>query len=200
MTRTPKHLLLLVAFLPAGLFAQTATQPARIPSIEDRTAGMQRIDGYFPLYWDARAGNLYLEIPRFDSEFLLTTGLAAGLGSNDLGLDRGISGASRIVTFNRVGPKVLLIQNNERFRAGSANPAERRSVEDSFAKSVRSGSPMPRNRAAASWWTPPTSSYAMVATPAPFFAPGRIAWTARVAPSTYRVPRHSRRTPKSKCC
>ena len=64
------------------------------------------------------------------------TGLAAGLGSNDIGLDRGQEGGGRVVRFERVGPKVLLVQSNESFRSSSENPAERRSVEDSFAKSV----------------------------------------------------------------
>jgi hypothetical protein len=133
------------ALLPAALFAQdgrggnaAGPAPARVPSIDERTAGMQKIDGYFPLYWDERAGNLYLEVPRF-SEFLLSTGIAAGLGSNDIGLDRGQGGQGRVVSFDRVGPKVLLIQSNERFRSTSTNPAERRSVEDSFAKSVLFG-------------------------------------------------------------
>src|SRR5579864_5760455 len=95
--------------------AQTA--PSRLPSIEERTAGMQKLDGYFPLYWDDRSGNLYLEIPRFDTEFLYTTGLAAGLGSNDLGLDRGQEGGGQLVSFQRIGPKVLLVQHNESFRS-----------------------------------------------------------------------------------
>jgi len=106
------------------------------PRIEERTAGMRRLDGYFPLYWDERTGNLWLEIPRFDTDFLYTTGLAAGLGSNDIGLDRGQEGGGRIVSFQRVGPRVMLVQGNESFRSSSANPAERRSVEDSFARSV----------------------------------------------------------------
>ena len=113
-------------------------QPAggRVPTIDERTAGMQKLDGYFPLYWDERGGALYLEIPRFDADFLLSTGLAAGLGSNDIGLDRGQGGQGRIVRFERIGPKVLLTQSNESFRSSSSNPAERKSVEDSFAKSV----------------------------------------------------------------
>ena len=45
------------------------------PSIDERTNGMQKIDGYFPLYWDERTGTLLLEIPRFDTEFLFSTGL-----------------------------------------------------------------------------------------------------------------------------
>jgi len=108
----------------------------RIPSIEERTAGMQRMDGYFPLYWEERSGSLWMEIPRFDADFLYTTGLAAGLGSNDIGLDRGQGGQGRLVSFHRVGPKVLLVASNESFRSSSPNPAERQSVEDSFAKSV----------------------------------------------------------------
>src|SRR6266536_1839674 len=53
-----------------------------VSSIADRTANMQKIDGYFPIYWDERTGSMFLEIPRFDTEFLLNTGLAAGLGSS----------------------------------------------------------------------------------------------------------------------
>jgi hypothetical protein len=97
---------------------------------------MRKIDGYFPLYWDERTGNLYIEIARFDSDFLYTTGLAAGLGSNDIGLDRGIEGQGHVVQFQRIGPKVLMIQGSENFRSSSTNAAEQRSVEDSFAKSV----------------------------------------------------------------
>jgi hypothetical protein len=131
---TPYAIICYLTFSLAPLGAQAAG--ARTPSIEERVAGMQKLDGYFPLYWDERSGNLYLEIPRFDTDFLYTTGLATGLGSNDLGLDRGQSGRGRLVSFQRVGLKVLLVQHNESFRSSSVNPAERRSVEDSFAKSV----------------------------------------------------------------
>ncbi len=65
------------------------------PSIEDRTSGMRKLDGYFPLYWDERGGQMWLEISRFDTPFLYTTGLSAGLGSNDIGLDRGSEGGGR---------------------------------------------------------------------------------------------------------
>ena len=121
-------------FSPRTLHGQqggrgAAAQPAgRTPTIEERTAGMQKLDGYFPLYWDERTGNLWLEIPRFNADFLYTTGLAAGLGSNDIGLDRGSEGAGRLVSFQRVGPRVMMVQPNESFRSSSANAAERRSV------------------------------------------------------------------------
>jgi hypothetical protein len=118
----------------SGRADQTPGAPP--PAIEERTRGMQKFDGYFPLYWDERAGVLYLEVPRFDTEFLLSTGLAAGLGSNDIGLDRGQGGQGRVVRFERIGSKVLLTQANQSFRSSSRNPPERKSVEDSFATSV----------------------------------------------------------------
>jgi hypothetical protein len=127
--------LLLGFFLAIPLQAQAQTG-GRSQSIEERTVGMRKLDGYFPLYWDERTGTLWLEIPRFNTEILYSTGLSAGLGSNDVGLDRGESGNGRIVMFQRVGPKVLLVQSNENFRSSSRNAAERRAVEDSFATSV----------------------------------------------------------------
>jgi Met-zincin/Domain of unknown function (DUF5117) len=116
--------------------AGAAQAGGRIPPIEERVTGMQKLDGYFPLYWDERTGSLFLEIPRFNAEFLFAGGLAAGLGSNDLGLDRGREGGGRLVSFQRVGPRVFMVQPQESFRSSSTNPAERRSVEDSFAKSI----------------------------------------------------------------
>src|SRR5471030_1898578 len=129
-----------VFFAPVALHAQGrgggVPAPPRIPAIEERTAGMHKLNGYFPVYWDERTGYLLLEIPRFDTGFLYATGLAAGLGSNDIGLDRGQEGGGKVVSFQRVGPKVLLVQGNESFRSSSVSAAERKSVEDSFAKSV----------------------------------------------------------------
>jgi hypothetical protein len=119
---------------PGGGGGQQAAGPIR--TIEDRTNGMRKMDGYFPIYWDDRTGSLFLEIPRLDTEFLFTTGLSAGLGSNDIGLDRGQGGGGRIVQFQRVGPRVMLVQGNQSFRSSSKNPLERKSVEDSFAKSI----------------------------------------------------------------
>ena len=128
--------LLLTASL--GLRAQ-AGAAADTPSIEKKTEGMTKLNGYFSLYWDTHAGTLWLEIPRFDMDFLYVTGLAAGLGSNDIGLDRGQAGDTAVVYFQRIGPKVLLVRRNENFRSTSPNLAERLSVEDSFGKSVLQG-------------------------------------------------------------
>ena len=130
-------LLLAGGAIEARQGGQQAQRPAAPPSIEDRTSGMKKLDGYFPLYWDERTGSMFLEIARLDSEFLFNTGLSAGLGSNDIGLDRGSGrGGGRLVYFQRVGPRVMLVQPNQSFRSSSKNPLERKSVEDSFAKSI----------------------------------------------------------------
>ena len=110
--------------------------PVVLPTIEAKTAGLQKIDGFFPLYWDARAGQLWMEIARFDTEVLHVNGLGSGLGSNDIGLDRGALAGSRIVLFERTGPKVRLVQPNYQYRATSDNPLEVRAVRDAFARSV----------------------------------------------------------------
>jgi hypothetical protein len=121
---------------PMTVAAQPAPQRAALRTIEERTAGLRKLDGFFPLYWDSTAGQLFMEIPRFDTEVLHLSGLAAGLGSNDIGLDRGGLQGSRIVRFERVGPKVLMVQPNYDFRSSSTNPAEVRAVRDAFARSV----------------------------------------------------------------
>ncbi len=134
--RTRTSICFCLLLTAVGLQGQTTASASATPTIEKKTEGMIRLDGYFPLYWDERAATLWLEIPRFDTDFLYITGLAAGLGSNDIGLDRGQAGGSAVVYFQRVGPKIFLVRRNEDFRSTSPNAAERRSVEDSFAKSV----------------------------------------------------------------
>ncbi len=125
--------LLTLALLYAAMAA------GQTPTIQSRTALFKKMPGLFPLYLDERAGKLYLEIGQWDQEFLYQDSLPAGVGSNDIGLDRGQLGETRIVKFERSGPKVLLIQQNYGFRATSANPAERASVEQAFARSVLQG-------------------------------------------------------------
>ena len=106
------------------------------PSIAERTKNLKKIDGFFPMYWDENAGKLFVEIPKLDTEVLYSTGIATGLGSNDIGIDRGQTTGSRIVTFERAGPRVLMVQPNYQFRALTQNAAEARTVRDAFARSA----------------------------------------------------------------
>jgi hypothetical protein len=105
-------------------------------SLTARTAGMKHLDGLLPLDWDAKAGKLYLEVRHHDVDLLWTNSLPYGTGSNDLGLDRGQTAPGRIVRFQRRGPKLLLVEPNERFRSSSADPAERFTIQQSFPESV----------------------------------------------------------------
>ncbi len=127
-----------MTWLVIGLLTavSAAAQENRPKTIAERTGGLQKIDGYMPLYWDANGGRMLMEIARFDAELLYQLSLPAGVGSNPIGLDRGQLGDSHVVVFQRFGPKVLMTQPNYRYRAISDSVAERKAVEDSFARSV----------------------------------------------------------------
>ena len=141
MKALPRLLFFLLFFAaslpPASLSAQEA--PKTLPSITKKTEGLERQEGYFDFYWSEAEGKIYLEIDRFDEEFLYVNSLAAGLGSNDIGLDRNQLGSERVVHFHRVGPQVMLTQRNLDYRAVSENVDEVASVRDAFAQSVLEG-------------------------------------------------------------
>jgi hypothetical protein len=119
---------------PRHLAAQE--QPTPPPTIESKTAGMRKMDGFLPIYWDEKAGKMWLEIGRWDEELLYYPSLPAGLGQNDIGLNRGDLGGEHVVKFERVGPRVLMQEPNYRYRAVSDRPMERKSVDDGFPTSV----------------------------------------------------------------
>ncbi len=114
----------------------TATIAQKLPGIAAKTAGMKKYTGYFTFYWDENAGKVWLEVDKYNHEFLYVNSLPGGLGSNDIGLDRGQLGGQRLVYFEKIGPKVMLVQPNLDYRAISNNANERRAVEESFAKSI----------------------------------------------------------------
>src|SRR5437879_174389 len=126
---------ILMVSAASGVAAARPETP-QTSTIAEKTAGAQKLPGYFNLYWDAKQGRLWLEIDKWNSEFLYQSGLPAGVGSNDIGLDRGQLGTTRVVRFERSGPKVLLIQENLDYRAVSDDPDEKRAVRDSFAESA----------------------------------------------------------------
>lgn len=131
--------LLLFLLLSASTFAQGRNAPEAakaLPTISEKTTGLEKFPGYFPFYWDAKAGKIWLEINKWNTEFLYVESLPAGIGSNDIGLDRGQLGSSHIVRFERTGPRVLLIAANYAFRALTDNVDERRAVKDAFAEST----------------------------------------------------------------
>jgi len=121
-------LVIIITFLPINIFA--------LDAIEAKTKTMKKSSGYFNYYWDNATGNIYLEVSTFKSEFLLVNSISQGLGSNDIGFDRGRLGREHVVYFERVGPKILLVQPNYDFRAVSEDQKEKKAIEESFAKSI----------------------------------------------------------------
>jgi hypothetical protein len=126
--------LLAVVMLPAPAVAQDA-----IPTIEDRTAGMDRMDGFFNIFWDDGTGSLFWEISALDTEFLYQISMGSGLGSNPIGIDRGQLRGTHILEARRIGPRILLMEPNYQFVAQSDNPVEVQAVRDAFAPSVHWG-------------------------------------------------------------
>jgi hypothetical protein len=101
MVKSSRACVLLLALQIAAFGASARPAPPQTTTIAEKTAGSQKIAGYFNLYWDAKQGKLWLEIDKWNSEFLYQSGLSAGVGSNDIGLDRGQLGATRVVRFVR---------------------------------------------------------------------------------------------------
>ncbi|MGF1671309.1 MAG: zinc-dependent metalloprotease [Balneolaceae bacterium] len=127
----PIRLIVVILLFISGTTATTAQK-----SITEITEGMEKYEGYFDFWWDEDKGKIWLQIDKLDEEVLYVNSLAAGMGSNDIGLDRSQLGNSRIIIFKRIGPRVLMIQPNYDFRASTDNRLEKKSVDEAFAQSV----------------------------------------------------------------
>lgn len=108
----------LFQFAPAQDKKQESSAKKNIARFTEK---LQKIDGFIPLYIDAEDGKIYLEISRFNKEFLYQVSLPTGVGSNPIGLDRGQPGDMKVVYFERAGNKILLVQPNYGYRALSDN-------------------------------------------------------------------------------
>jgi Met-zincin/Domain of unknown function (DUF5117) len=123
------RIILMLLCFPFLLQAQTNP-------IAEKTKSMEFHKGYFNYWWDANQGKIFIAVDKLDLPFLYVNSLPAGLGSNDIGLDRGQIGDTRIVFFQRVGKKVLLTQPNYDYRAVTNDPREQKAVTESFAQSI----------------------------------------------------------------
>jgi hypothetical protein len=127
-------LALLLAIAPATFLsgvAVAASDPAQ--KIIKQSQASQ---GFINLFYDAKAGQLYLEVDKLNQPFLMLTSLPHGVGSNDIGLDRGQLGQTRMVQFEQHGPYLVLKQLNTDFRASSDNISEKQAVTQAFAESI----------------------------------------------------------------
>ena len=96
-------------------------------------------EGFMNFSYNNDSGKIILEINKLDSEFMYINSLSRGVGNNDLGLDRGQLGDSRVVYFTKRGNKILLIQPNLRYVSNSSNYLENNAVKEAFARSVLFG-------------------------------------------------------------
>ncbi|SDR74814.1 zinc-dependent metalloprotease [Gramella sp. MAR_2010_147] len=105
----------------------------------EKKEDLKKYDGYFNFHYNEKEDEIYLEVDSLDQEFLYTHFLTTGIGSNDIGLDRGQLGGTAVVKFQKAGNKLLLVQPNQDYRAITKNQAEKESVSEAFAKSVLFG-------------------------------------------------------------
>jgi len=131
-----KSFVLLTSLLLLSIITQAH---AALKSIDDFTKDMNRYPGYFTFFYDENSGNLYLKLDKLTQPFLLQQSLPYGLGSNDIGLDRGQMGETRFVQFEKMGNKVMLRQLNTYYRANTSNKAEQQSIKEAFASSILHG-------------------------------------------------------------
>ncbi|WP_339628768.1 zinc-dependent metalloprotease [uncultured Maribacter sp.] len=101
-----------------------------------------KYEGLYNFYYDESQDKIYLEVNDLNKEFLYVYSLSSGIGSNDIGLDRGQLGNEQVVFFKKAGNKLLLVQPNLKYRAITDNDLERKSVEQAFAKSILFGFPI----------------------------------------------------------
>ena len=111
-------------------------------SFSEKSKKYTSYDGFFNFFYDESQDKVYLKVDSLEKEFLYVYSLSSGIGSNDIGLDRGQLGNEQVVYFKKAGNKLLLVQPNLRYRALTDNALERSSVEQAFAKSVLYGFPI----------------------------------------------------------
>jgi hypothetical protein len=111
-------------------------EPAARKTIDQKTSGMQKLPGFFTYYWDVREGKIWLQISKWNTPFLYYESLPNGVGSNDVGLDRGQPGKTNVVHFERSGARILLVAENERYRAVTDDLEQQTAVQQAFAQSV----------------------------------------------------------------
>jgi len=129
MFRAPIVIIFFTFFAVAASQAETITLEELSESADVQT-------GFVDILYDRKLGQTYLKIKNLGSEFIYQTSLPNGLGSNDIGLDRGQLGNTSLVLFERAGNKIFLKQKPTRYRAVSDNKTESASVAEAFASSI----------------------------------------------------------------
>ncbi len=119
-------------------FADAPHAPITLASA---TSGLDARAGLLPTWIDRKTGHILITLPAAASDgvsakFVYQVYLRASLGSTPVGMDRDQPGATQILVFRRVGPKVYAEYENTDFRADGGSAEEHGAVTDSFAKST----------------------------------------------------------------
>jgi len=130
--------ILLITVSCNALKSNKSTEP-ELSKFDQIISGKEKYSGFMNYYWDAEKGKIYLEIDKLNQELLYVSYLSAGLGSNDIGLDRGQKGDTKIIKFKKIGNKIMVFEPNYKFRANSDNKAEKKAVKDAFSHSIIHG-------------------------------------------------------------
>ena len=124
-----KKFLFFLLLISHNIYSQTT-------KIDVFSKDFEKKEGFVDFYWNESKGKVYLNIKNLNQEFIYVNYLSAGVGSNDIGLDRGQIGGTKIISFVKMGSKILMIQPNYKFRAITDNLDEKKSVDDAFASSA----------------------------------------------------------------
>jgi hypothetical protein len=153
--RRPRRLVAVVAILagaaacapatsaaPAPQAPQPPAQPPAAQAPAGHTAPASTSADLLPIRYDAATGRVFLTIPQLGADMLYMNTLATGLGTTAAGLDRGQTGLDAVVRFERQGARVLLVRQNTVYRAVTDDEALRRTVAESFTRSVLASFPV----------------------------------------------------------
>ncbi len=93
-------------------------------------------NGFINFSYNEQSGKVSLNVKELNKDFLLVSYFATGLGSNDIGFDRGKITSQRLVRFEKYGSKLALIESNTFFKAITNNKNESKVANDAFASSI----------------------------------------------------------------
>jgi len=134
----------MLTMIAACALACSALTPIAAAQDETSWAGtienLELREGFIPLYIDASDGRILARLDAGEGDdlgrMIYTARMTSGLGSNPIGIDRGLGSSSEILRFFRVNDQVFAEFENTGYRADGAGPDEAAATRNSFARSI----------------------------------------------------------------
>ena len=103
--------------------------------------GFVKTPGLLTVYRKRADDTWYLQIPEAPTDMIYVASILSGVGANDLeldgaSLDRGTTGPSRLVSFRRVGNRVLLVERNGNYMSRTLAESVPSTLNGAFADAV----------------------------------------------------------------